>query len=146
MSKILAVIRVRGVFGVRKEIKDTLKMLNLDKPNRLSIYKETPSILGMLRKASSYITWGEIDKDTFKELIQKRGVYNEHILKNKFGSIDDFVNQFFNDKTSFQEIGLKNKFKLNPPRKGYKSIKYSYPKGALGYRGDNINELIRRML
>jgi len=41
---------------------------------------------------------------------------------------------------------LKNKESLNNPRGGFKSLKNFYPKGALGYRGEKINELIIKML
>ena len=37
-------------------------------------------------------------------------------------------------------------FRLNPPRGGYGGIKLPYPKGALGNRGEKINDLIKRML
>ncbi|MBI2583658.1 MAG: uL30 family ribosomal protein [Candidatus Aenigmarchaeota archaeon] len=35
--------------------------------------------------------------------------------------------------------------KLSPPRGGINS-KYMHPKGDLGYRGDKINELVKRMI
>lgn len=41
---------------------------------------------------------------------------------------------------------LRKKSNLNPPKGGYKSIKKYYPKGALGYRGEAINDLIKRMI
>ena len=34
---------------------------------------------------------------------------------------------------------------LKPPKKGFKSIKKYYPKGDIGYRGKEINNLISRM-
>lgn len=38
-------------------------------------------------------------------------------------------------------------YRLSPPRKGFGgSIKTAYPKGALGYRGDKIKELIKAMV
>ena len=38
--------------------------------------------------------------------------------------------------------GLKPVFRLHPPRKGYEGIKRSFKEGgALGYRGEKINEL-----
>ena len=40
-------------------------------------------------------------------------------------------------------------FRLNPPRKGYgrKGIKNAFSQGgALGYRGEKINDLLKRML
>jgi len=45
-----------------------------------------------------------------------------------------------------KEKGDKNVFRLNPPKKGLKSIRKAYPRGDLGYRGDKINDLIKRML
>jgi len=42
------------------------------------------------------------------------------------------------------DFGLKEFFRLHPPRKGIKS-KLQYPKGVLGKNG-KINELIGRML
>ncbi len=36
--------------------------------------------------------------------------------------------------------------RLKPPRGGLRSIKKRYPKGDLGYRGDNMKELIQRMM
>ena len=41
---------------------------------------------------------------------------------------------------------LVNGKKLCPPLKGFKAIKMHYPKGDLGYRGDKINELLRKMV
>ena len=38
-------------------------------------------------------------------------------------------------------------YRLHPPVKGFGgSIKSHYPEGALGYRGEKINELIKAML
>ena len=35
---------------------------------------------------------------------------------------------------------------LKPPKKGFRSKKAAWPKGDLGYRGEKINELIKRMM
>jgi len=40
----------------------------------------------------------------------------------------------------------KNIFHLSSPKKGLKSVKKRYPKGDLGYRGEEINKLIERMI
>jgi len=84
--------------------------------------------MGMIKKAENYITWGEIDDDTLAMLKEKR----EEITMNKQG----------------KKIA-KSFFRLNPPRKGFgrKGIKMPFNSGgALGYRGDKINDLIRRMI
>ncbi|HNR25150.1 MAG TPA: 50S ribosomal protein L30, partial [Methanobacteriaceae archaeon] len=43
--------------------------------------------------------------------------------------------------------GLKPVFRLHPPRKGYKDIKKAFNEGGtLGYRGEDINHLLKRMV
>jgi large subunit ribosomal protein L30 len=124
----LVVVRVRGLTGIRKDIKDTLNMLRLYRRNYCVILPNTPSILGMLKKAKDYITWGKIDAETEKLLIEKR----QEKTKNKEG----------------KEIA-KLFFRLNSPRKGYakKNIKTPFTLGgALGDRKEKINDLIKRMV
>jgi len=41
---------------------------------------------------------------------------------------------------------IKDRKSLNNPRGGFKSLKKPYPKGAFGYRGEKINDLIKRMI
>lgn len=142
-SKQLAVIRVRGLTGVRIEVNDTLKILRLYKNNYCCILSDDPIYVGMLKKAKDYITWGEIDDETFKMLLEKRGEeFNgrETDSKKKIKYNDFFV---------FENKKIKKYFRLNPPRKGFerKGIKHSYQQGgALGYRGTAINDLIKRMV
>jgi large subunit ribosomal protein L30 len=111
----------------------------------------------MLQKAKDVVTWGELDFTSAKELIVKRGritgdqrITDEYIRKNtRFSGIDDFVKQFLLFKANLDEIkGLKPVFRLHPPRKGYRSrgVKQPYTLGgALGYRGQHINQLITKM-
>ncbi len=35
---------------------------------------------------------------------------------------------------------------LKPPKGGFRSLKQMYPKGDLGYRGEAINDMIRKMM
>ncbi len=127
MSKI-AVIRIRGNIGVKKTVKDTLDMLHLYRNNSCVILDDKLEILGMVKKAKDYITYGEIDDDVLKLLIEKRGQKS----KDKDG----------------KEV-MKKFFRLSPPRKGFerKGIKIGFNAGgALGYRGKKINDLIKRMI
>ena len=139
----LAAVRVRGKTGVESSISDTLKILRLYKNNYCAVFPNNQVYSGMLQKAKDYITWGEIDEDTFKTLLDKRGEeykQRESDTKNKI-KYDDFIT--INNKK------LKKYFRLNAPRKGFerKGIKYTFQNGgALGYRGAAINELIKRML
>ena len=45
-----------------------------------------------------------------------------------------------------KQFGNKKVVSLKPPKGGFKSLKQMYPKGDLGYRGQTINELIKRMI
>ncbi len=140
----LVVVRVRGMTGLRIRVADTLEMLRLYSPNYCVVVKDTPSIRGMIQKACNYVTWGEIDEETFKLLVSKRGKEYTGRISDSKGKIDY--------KHKFIEIDgrkIKPYFMLQPPRKGYgrKGIKVDFKiGGALGYRGRKINELIKRMV
>lgn len=150
-----AVIRIRGTVNRKREIKDTLKFLRLNAPNHCVIIPETRKYLGMLKKAKDYITWGKIDKKTLAKLLENRlKIIGDKLLDLKeLKEITDF-----NDFNEFSEALIKGKvklndykkmkpvFRLNPPKKGYRSTRLNYPKGDLGNRGDKINELIERMI
>ena len=143
-----AVIRLRSGIGVKGKIKRTLELLNLTRQNHCVIVGENE--LPMLRKVKDYVTWGEIDRETLKKIILKRGRLpgNKRLDENKIQQIygkevDQVVEEIMN--TGHVE-GMKKVFRLSPPKKGYKSIKRHYPKGDLGYRGDAINELLKRMI
>lgn len=124
----LAIIRIRGSIKVSTKFVDTMNMLRLYKQHCCVIVDATPSIKGMLKKVSSYITWGEIDDETLALLKEKRAEKTK-------------------DKEGKETI--KPFFRLHPPRKGFerKGIKLPFKVGgALGYRGKKINDLIKRMM
>ena len=156
-KKRIAVVRLRGSINVSKKVKDTLNMLRLYKRNGCVVIPNTPYYIGMIIKTKDYITWGEIDEQTFLELVKQRGrivgnkLLTEEYLKDKTKlSFDQLTKNYFAFKIELKQIpGLKLFFKLKPPAKGFerKGIKTPYSMGgALGYRKDKINDLIRRML
>lgn len=152
----LALIRLRSGIRARGEVRDTLAMLRLHRINHLVIVDDTPSYRGMIQKVKDYITWGEIDKETLVKLLRKRGrlVGNKPItdeyVKEKLGmSIEEFAEKVINGEMKLRDLpNIKPVFRLHPPRGGLKgSKKRSFKEGgALGYRGEKINELIERML
>lgn len=157
MQTRIAVIRIRGRVGIKKEAKDTMDMLRLYKRNTCVVIPNTPVYIGMLIKVKDYTTWGEIDEQTFKELMEKRAKImgkkplTEQYLKEKLNiSLNDFIKDFFSFKKELKDIpGLKPFFKLKPPEKGFerKGVKVPFSLGGvLGYRKANINELLKRML
>ena len=117
MSEKIAAVRLRGIVGMRVEVEDTLKMLGLHRKNYCVVLDINKVTQGMLTKVKDFVTWGEINEETIA------------LLKKK------------DEKKKF--------FRLHPPRGGFerKGLKTSYTQGgALGYRKEKINDLVRRML
>lgn len=151
----MAAVRVRGRTGIKKDIQDTLAMLRLTRINHTVLIKENPSYQGMLQKAKDYITWGEIDQDTLTKLIMQRGrlagnikITDDHIKENTdYNSIEEFSKALYDSKADLEDANIKPVFRLHPPRKGYQNIKKTYKEtGSLGYRGDKISDIIKKML
>ncbi len=137
-----AVVRIRGSVNTRKDIEDTLKVLNLKSRNHCVVMPETKEYLGMLRKTKDRITWGNVNKKTLIKLLQKRSRISKEKLKGmKMKDFDDLSDALMKNK-----LKLKLIFRLNPPTHGFKSTRLPYPKGDLGFRGDKINELLERMI
>ena len=156
-SKRLAIIRLCGAVGVKKEIKDTFQLLRLYNKYTSIIVSSSPNNLGVIKKINDFVTWGEINKETLKLLLLKRGKitkkekFSEDYLKEKTKlSLEEFSEQFINIKKDFKDVpGLKNFFKLCPPKGGFERAGTKKPYslgGALGYRKDKINDLIQKML
>ena len=63
-------------------------------------------------------------------------------------NIDKLSKSIIENKFKYTDIPeIKPLFRLNPPKKGYEGVKKSFKnKGALGYRGKEINRLIERMI
>ena len=149
------VIRVRGTTGVIQGIADTLDMLRLNRISHAVLVDENPSYEGMLQKAKDYITWGEVDEDILAAMIAKRGrlpgnvkVTDEYVAENTdYDNIEELAKDVVESKVKLADVGIKPVFRLHPPRKGYEDIRLSVNEGgSLGYRGENINDLAKRML
>ncbi|MDL2246207.1 50S ribosomal protein L30 [Methanobrevibacter sp. OttesenSCG-928-K11] len=148
------VIRVRGTTGVIGSIADTLKMLRLNRISHAVLVEENPSYEGMLQKSKDYVTWGEIDSETLAEIISKRGeisggekVTDEYLKENTdYSSIDDLAKALVNGEVKLSDLDIKPVLRLHPPRKGYEDIRVSFNEGgSLGYRGEEIKDLAKKM-
>lgn len=154
-KKSLLVIRIRGTINVSQRERDTLRFLRVDRNNYASIIDDRPDYKGMLQKAKDWITWGEPTVETVKEMLEKRGrlpgdvrLTEEKVKELGYDSIEDLATKLVNCEVSISQVdGLKPFFRMHPPKKGFKkSVKRPYrSKGELGYRGEAINELAKRM-
>lgn len=153
----IAVVRVRGTLRINPEIRETLKMLRLNRVNHCVVIPETPEYMGMLNKAKDYITWGEVEAETMELLLKERSEMGggkritDPIIKKstEFKDIKSLSTAISEGTFDHRKIeGLNPVFRLNPPRKGgYEGVKRSFNVGgALGYRGKEINKLLQRMI
>lgn len=139
-SKMIAAIRIKGLVKVNREFQNTMYMLRLRKKNVCVLFENKPEILGMLKNVEGYIAYGEIDKETLKQLLEKRA-------KPKIKIDDAKINELFEGKIKIKDLKIKLFFSLHPPLGGFKkSTKLPWPKGILGNQGKEINKLIIRML
>ncbi len=115
----IAVIRIHGRVKLRKDIVETLNRLNMKRKFSCVLIDEKDSIrMGMLKKVSNFVAFGEISEDLLKKLKSERG-----------------------------EEG-KQEFRLHPPRGGFKKsskLSAASGKGILGKHKD-IGKLLERML
>jgi large subunit ribosomal protein L30 len=152
----LALIRLRGEVGVDKEFEYTFQLLHLTRKNHVTLLEATKSNLGMIQKIKDYSTWGEVIPETISLLLKKRGrlrgnkKLTDDYVKNELGfsSITELAQALYDSEINFWNLSnIKPVFRLHPPRKGFrKSIRKPYPNGELGYRGEEINKLIFRMM
>jgi len=155
-GRCLALIRIRGNVGIRKELEYVFKLMHLTRKNHATLIEYTPSNLGAIRRVNDYSTWGEVTLKTISLLLRERGILRGNIkliddyVKNNLGyaSIEKLAEAIYDSRINFWKIpNVKPLFRLHPPRKGFRgSIRRPYPKGALGYRGEDINKLINKMV
>jgi len=155
-QKCLVAVRVRGVSDISQETKDTLNMLRLIRNCHATLIDDRPSYLGMLHKVQNCVTWGEISKENVALLLKKRGrlvgdkkLTDEYAQELGYKSLDNLVEAMFNVKVEYSSLPkIMPVFRLHPPKKGFKGkVKRSYAAGGVtGYRGEAINDLIKRMM
>jgi large subunit ribosomal protein L30 len=153
-----AVIRIRGSVGVNSGILTTMKVMRLQRVNHMVILPKNDTVKGMLQKCKDYVTWGEIDQETLELVLKSRLKADGNVqvaekdldkyTKGKYKKYSDFAKALLTDEAALKEFeGIKPLFRLSPPKKGYEGIKRSWGMGgALGYRKEEINALIRRMV
>jgi len=114
----ICIIRITGQVGLNEDIKETLHRLRIRRKYACVVLeKPTKEQLGMIKKVQDFVAYGEINKETFKNLVNARGKKGKAF------------------------------FRLHPPRKGIDSKKhFGVQKGVLGNNKEKINELIERML
>jgi len=145
----ICIIRIHGRVGLRKDILNSLNRLRLRKKYSCIVIDPTKEQEGMIKKLRDFVAFGEINRETFEKLVEKRGQF---LKKNHVGKIIDKekidakkIVEGLEKGKKYESLNLKPFFRLHPPRKGIKA-KLHFPKGVLGYNREKINNLIERML
>lgn len=135
-------IRISGLVGRNKNIKETLHRLRLRRKYTAVLLKSTQENLKLLKKIRDHIAYGDIDKQTLLELIEKRAILKKKGYKIKPESI---ISQLEKDS---KNLDIKPFFRLHPPRGGIDAKNHfgTSRKAVLGDNKEKINDLVRRML
>jgi large subunit ribosomal protein L30 len=131
-------------------------MLHLGHTNYAVLIDNRPAYRGMLKRVQAYATWGEPSKEMVTLLLKERGrlagdkkLTEEEAQKLGFKSIEDLADALLSGKAEYSKLsGMRPLFRLRPPTKGYKGkTKKSFNAGGeAGYRGEKIDELVKRMV
>ena len=154
--KQIAVVRIRGTISAQREARETLTLLRLDHTNHAILIDNRPSYKGMLQKVNSYVTWGEVTKEIVTAMLEKRArlagnkkLTTEYLEKLGFKTFEELADAILSGKAEHGKLPFMTPvFKLHPPSKGFKgNVKKSFNAGGeSGYRGEAINDLVKRMI
>jgi len=139
----IIVIRISGLVEMPSEAEETLYRLGLRRKYTAILLNDTKENRNLLSKIRNFVAYGTIDKETLKELLEKRGKLTKNSSKKP-----DLTNVIEGlEKKSLSSFGFKPYFRLHPPRGGI-NTKSHFPikKGVLGDNKEKINDLVRRML
>jgi len=151
-------VRLLGPFGAPKDIKHALNSLRLRSRFTAVLVENNDSTLGMLRRVKDYVTWGDVGSSSISALLKERGYIGSAHLDNKlakeklgFETVEQLAQAITRGQVSLKTLrnqGVEPTFSLHPPSGGFElSIKRPLGgHGELGYRGDQIVQLISRMM
>lgn len=150
-----AAVRLRSTVNTRPEIRDTLKMLRLNRVNHCVVLEENVHNKGMIQKVKDYVAWGNIAPEDLVQLMNNRGevrggakLSDEFVKEHTpYKDIASLAQAIYDGEISLKDVpDLKPLFRLHPPRKGHRGIKKTVPEGGvLGYHGDDLNVLLNKM-
>jgi large subunit ribosomal protein L30 len=133
-----AAVMLKGTVKITRSIADALEKLRLSAPNSCVIVPADDTHRGMLKKVAEFVTWGEIGEEALGRLIGKRGEASAKDAKS--------IAKKALKEGGLRKAGFSPVFRLSPPKGGLRTIRLPKPRGDAGYRGEDINRLLDRML
>ncbi|KAF7323107.1 hypothetical protein HMN09_00090900 [Mycena chlorophos] len=161
--KLYFVIRIRGINEIAPKPRKILQLLRLLQINNGVFVKVTKATQQMLRLVEPYVTYGEPNLKSVRELIYKRGygkvdkqripLSNNAVIESSLGqygilAVEDLVHEIVTAGPNFkQAANFLWPFKLSNPTGGWRTRKFKHfvQGGDFGDRENNINKLIRQM-
>ncbi|KAK0450963.1 60S ribosomal protein L7 [Armillaria borealis] len=161
--KVYFVIRIRGINEIAPKPRKILQLLRLLQINNGVFVKVTKATQQMLRLVEPYITYGEPNLKSVRELIYKRGygkvdkqripLANNAVIEEALGKynilcVEDLVHEISTSGPNFKQASnFLWPFKLSNPNGGWRTRKFKHfvQGGDFGDRETNINSLIRQM-
>ena len=138
-------------------IEEAMKRINLKRIHNCSLVPKNE--YGQLKKAKDYITFGDPSVGVVEKLIVERGeflngrkeAFNDNDAKALgYSSVRELAEALCKDEITWRKVAnklnMRKFFRLNSPRGEIGSRRLPYPKGALGYRGYEINDVVLKML
>jgi len=165
-SKMVFVIRIRGINGVSPKVRKILQLLRLRQVHNGVFLKLNKATQNMLFMIEPFVTYGPPNLKTVRELIYKRGygkvdrqrvpLTDNFVIARQVGKvtnnrvicIEDLIHEIFTVGPNFKECNnFLWPFKLASPLGGYTKHKKTHfsEGGDHGNREEEINALVRRM-
>jgi large subunit ribosomal protein L7e len=160
--KLMCVVRIRGVNGVDPKTRKILQLLRLTQINNAVFVKVNRASMEMLRLVNPYVTFGEPNLKTVREMIYKRGygkvnkqripLSDNSVIEKALGQhnivcIEDLIHEINTVGPHFREANnFLWPFKLNSPKGGLSKKTISFTEGGdYGSREQFINNFVRKM-
>ena len=162
-SKVLLVVRIKGLNKVDPKRRKILQLLRLRQLHNAVIVRNCKPIQNMLQQVEAYVTYGEPSQAVLRQLVYKRGygkvngqripLSSNYVVEEVLGAkgircVEDLLNEISQCGPNFKKANnFLWPFKLNSPKGGLNYKKTPYLNGGdMGPRGSNINGLVKRML
>lgn len=161
-TKVLLVVRVRGIMRMSPKTRSIMRLLRLRQINNAVFLKVNKATMTMLKYVEPYVTYGEPSRKTVSDLIYKRGhgkvnkqriaLTDNSIIEKSLGEhdiicIEDLIHEILTVGPHFKEANnFLWPFKLNNPTGGWKNKGIHFSEGGdAGNREEEINKLVRAM-
>ncbi|KAG5997630.1 60S ribosomal protein L7 [Claviceps spartinae] len=162
-SKLIFVVRIKGINKMPPKPRKTLQLLRLLQINNGVFIKATKATTEMLKIVEPWIAYGYPNLKTVKELVYKRGygkvnkqrtaLTDNAIIEDNLGKygivcMEDLVHEIFTVGPNFKQASnFLWPFKLSNPTGGFRTRKFKHfiEGGDLGNREEHINALVRQM-